>query len=95
MTVEQEAEYLKVHPDYIAILVPKVEKKIGDETIIAKCDRTNDWLLGAIAAVLLFAIAVLPGWGIKALQEFEKWHNLKEGWNKKGGAISLYISNIY
>ncbi|BDG81290.1 hypothetical protein [Bacillus vallismortis] len=65
MTVEQAAEYLKVHPDYIPVLVAKSDdlKMIGDETIIAKRDKTNGWLLGAIAVVLFFAIAVLPGIG--------------------------------
>ncbi|AKL84706.1 hypothetical protein D068_cds20450 [Bacillus atrophaeus UCMB-5137] len=38
-------------------------KLIGDETIIAKRDKTNAWLLGAMVAVLFFAIAVLPGIG--------------------------------
>ncbi|MCY8054523.1 hypothetical protein MOF52_17140 [Bacillus inaquosorum] len=65
MTVEQAAEYLKVHPDYIPILVAKADdlKMIGDETIIAKRDKTNGWLLGGIALVLFFTIAVLPGIG--------------------------------
>ncbi|WEY97162.1 hypothetical protein P5641_04850 [Bacillus subtilis] len=65
MTVEQAAEYLKVHPDYIPVLVAKSDdlKMIGDETIIAKRDKTNGWLLGGIAVVLFFAIAVLPGIG--------------------------------
>ncbi|KYD02597.1 hypothetical protein B4144_3095 [Bacillus atrophaeus] len=33
MTVEQAAEYLKVHPDYIPVLVAKSDdlKLIGDE----------------------------------------------------------------
>ncbi|MCY8465620.1 hypothetical protein P8907_03700 [Bacillus atrophaeus] len=65
MTVEQAAEYLKVHPDYIPVLVTKSDdlKLIGDETIIAKRDKTNAWLLGAMVAGLFFAIAVLPGIG--------------------------------
>ncbi|ASK24785.1 hypothetical protein BSSX_2893 [Bacillus subtilis] len=63
MTVEQAAEYLKVHPDYIPVLVAKSDdlKMIGDETIIAKRDKTNGWLIGAMVVVLFFAIAVLPG----------------------------------
>ncbi|MGG7220416.1 hypothetical protein ACQXR1_08890 [Bacillus sp. ATD] len=63
MTVEQAAEYLKVHPDYIPVLVAKSDdlKMIGDETIIAKRDKTNGWLIGAMILVLFFAIAVLPG----------------------------------
>ncbi|WIW27622.1 hypothetical protein [Bacillus inaquosorum] len=63
MTVEQAAEYLKVHPDYIPVLVAKSDdlKMIGDETIIVKRDKTNDWLIGAMVVVLFFAIAVLPG----------------------------------
>ncbi|MCK8098692.1 YrzE family protein [Bacillus sp. 2CMS4F] len=65
MTVEQAAELLKVHPDYIPVLVAKSDdlKMIGDETIIAKRDKTNGWLIGAMVAVLFFAIAVLPGIG--------------------------------
>ncbi|BEV37652.1 MULTISPECIES: hypothetical protein [Bacillus] len=65
MTVEQAAEYLKVHPDYIPVLVAKSDdlKMIGDETIIAKRDKTNGWLIGAMILVLFFAIAVLPGVG--------------------------------
>ncbi|MEC2401577.1 hypothetical protein ABES35_02355 [Bacillus subtilis] len=60
MTVEQAAEYLKVHPDYIPVLVAKSDdlKMIGDETIIAKRDKTNGWLIGAMVLVLFFAIAV-------------------------------------
>lgn len=62
MTVEQAAEYLKVHPDYIPVLVAKSDdlKMIGDETIIAKRDKTNGWLIGAMVLVLFFVIAV--GW---------------------------------
>ncbi|MCY7952189.1 hypothetical protein [Bacillus inaquosorum] len=62
MTVEQAAEYLKVHPDYIPVLVAKSDdlKMIGDDTIIAKRDKTNGWLIGAMVLVLFFAIAV--GW---------------------------------
>ncbi|MDO7346767.1 hypothetical protein [Bacillus stercoris] len=62
MRVEQAAEYLKVHPDYIPVLVAKSDdlKLIGDETIIAKRDKTNGWLIGAMVLVLFFAIAV--GW---------------------------------
>ncbi|MCY9197338.1 hypothetical protein MOE86_11550 [Bacillus atrophaeus] len=65
MTVEQAAEHLKVHPDYIPVLVAKSDdlKLIGDETIIAKRDKTNGWLIGAMVVVLFFAIAVLPGIG--------------------------------
>ncbi|MCY8729445.1 hypothetical protein MOD69_19395 [Bacillus inaquosorum] len=65
MTVEQAAEHLKVHPDYIPVLVAKSDdlKMIGDETIIAKRDKTNGWLIGAMVLVLFFAIAVLPGIG--------------------------------
>ncbi|MDM5301880.1 hypothetical protein QUF44_09750 [Bacillus subtilis] len=65
MTVEQAAEYLKVHPDYIPVLVAKSDdlKMIGDKTIIAKRDKTNGWLIGAMVLVLFFAIAVLPGIG--------------------------------
>ncbi len=47
MTVEQAAELLKVHPDYIPTLVARSDdlKMIGD-TIIAKRDKTNIWLVG-------------------------------------------------
>ncbi|ATO27807.1 hypothetical protein RA13_06980 [Bacillus atrophaeus] len=56
MTIEQAAEYLKVHPDYIPVLVAKSDdlKLIGDETINAKRDKTNAWLLGAITVVFLY-----------------------------------------
>ncbi|MCL6426385.1 hypothetical protein [Bacillus subtilis] len=62
MTVEQAAEYLKVHRDCIPVLVAKSAdlKMIRDETIIAKRDKTNGWLIGAMVLVLFFAIAV--GW---------------------------------
>lgn len=71
MTVEQAAEYLKVHPDYIPVLVAKSDdlKMIGDETIIVKRDKTNGWLIGAMVVVLFFAIAVLPGIGGKAWRD--------------------------
>ncbi|MGN2669680.1 hypothetical protein [Bacillus subtilis] len=64
MTVEQAAELLKVHPDYIPVLVAKSDdlKMIGDETIIAKRDKTNGWLIGAMVLVLFFAIVILPGY---------------------------------
>ncbi|WP_167407907.1 hypothetical protein [Bacillus subtilis] len=62
MTVEQAAELLKVHPDYIPVLVAKSDdlKMIGNDAIIAKRDKTNGWLIGAMVLVLFFAIAV--GW---------------------------------
>ncbi|WP_440615028.1 hypothetical protein [Bacillus subtilis] len=62
MTVEQAAEYLKVHPDYIPVLVAKSDdlKMIGNDAIIAKRDKTNGWLIGAMVLVLFFVIAV--GW---------------------------------
>ncbi|MBY8913278.1 hypothetical protein KY305_11055 [Bacillus sp. YC2] len=62
MTVEQAAELLKVHPDYIPTLVARSDdlKMIGD-TIIAKRDKTNTWLVGACVALIFFAISVLPG----------------------------------
>ncbi|MBL3648794.1 hypothetical protein [Bacillus sp. RHFS10] len=65
MTIYEAAEHLKVHPDYIPVLVAKSDdlKMIGDETIIAKRDKTNGWLIGAMVLVLFFAIAVLPGIG--------------------------------
>ncbi|ASS70094.1 hypothetical protein [Bacillus atrophaeus] len=62
MTVEQAAEYLKVHPDYIPVLVAKSDdlKMVGNDAIIVKKDKTNGWLLWAMVLVLFFAIAV--GW---------------------------------
>ncbi|WP_342494052.1 hypothetical protein [Bacillus sp. FSL R5-0447] len=62
MTVEQAAELLKVHPDYIPTLVARSDdlKMIGD-TIIAKRDKTNIWLVGACVGFFFFAVAVLPG----------------------------------
>ncbi|MCT6864716.1 MAG: hypothetical protein M3035_15020 [Bacillus velezensis] len=62
MTVEQAAELLKVHPDYIPTLVARSGdlKMIGD-TIIAKRDKTNIWLVGACVGLFFFAVAVLPG----------------------------------
>ncbi|MES5397229.1 hypothetical protein ABU952_14005 [Bacillus amyloliquefaciens] len=63
MTVEQAAEYLKVPKQYIPVLVARSDdlKMIGDETIIAKRDKTNIWLVGACVGVFFFAVAVLPG----------------------------------
>ncbi|AHZ15888.1 hypothetical protein LT978_16265 [Bacillus amyloliquefaciens] len=62
MTVEQAAELLKVHPDYIPTLVARTDdlKMIGD-TIIAKRDKTNIWLVGACVGLFFFAVCVLPG----------------------------------
>ncbi|KYC99921.1 hypothetical protein B425_4165 [Bacillus amyloliquefaciens] len=62
MTVEQAAELLKVHPDYIPTLVARSDdlKMIGD-TIIAKRDKTSIWLVGACVGLFFFAVAVLPG----------------------------------
>ncbi|MCY8103394.1 hypothetical protein [Bacillus mojavensis] len=62
MTVEQAAEYLKVHPDYIPVLVAKSDdlKMIGD-TIIAKRDKTNIWLVGGCVGLFFLAVSVLPG----------------------------------
>ncbi|MEH6439339.1 hypothetical protein V7728_05145 [Bacillus sp. JHAA] len=62
MTVEQAAELLKVHPDYIPTLVARSDdlKMIGDHTIIAKRDKTNIWLVGACVGLFFFAVAVLP-----------------------------------
>ncbi|MFK8883580.1 hypothetical protein [Bacillus velezensis] len=61
MTVEQAAELLKVHPDYIPTLVARSDdlKMIGD-TIIAKRDKTNIWLVGACVGLFFFTISVLP-----------------------------------
>ncbi|KUP33352.1 hypothetical protein AU385_08170 [Bacillus halotolerans] len=36
-------------------------KMVGKDAIIAKRDKTNGWLIGAIAVVLFLTIAVLPG----------------------------------
>ncbi|WP_189319241.1 hypothetical protein [Bacillus atrophaeus] len=48
MTVEQAAEYLKVHPDYIPVLVAKSDdlKLIGDETSLPSVIRQ---MLGSLA----------------------------------------------
>ncbi|PJH95274.1 hypothetical protein [Bacillus sp. SN1] len=61
MTVEQAAEYLKVHPDYIPVLVAKSDdlKMIGD-TIIAKRDKTHIWLVAIAVAGGISALEVLP-----------------------------------
>ncbi|OIK20288.1 hypothetical protein CHH79_03530 [Bacillus siamensis] len=61
MTVEQAAELLKVHPDYIPTLVARSDdlKMVGD-TIIAKRDKTNVWLVGACVALFFVTISVLP-----------------------------------
>ncbi|AKD30074.1 hypothetical protein AW02_019240 [Bacillus velezensis NJN-6] len=62
MTVEQAAELLKVHPDYIPTLVARSDdlKMIGD-TIIAKRDKTNIWLVGGCVGLFFLAVTVLPG----------------------------------
>ncbi|WP_127010325.1 hypothetical protein [Bacillus velezensis] len=62
MTIEQAAELLKVHPDYIPTLVARSDdlKMIGD-TIIAKRDKTNIWLVGACVGLFFFAVSALPG----------------------------------
>ncbi|WP_446475890.1 hypothetical protein [Bacillus velezensis] len=64
MTVEQAAELLKVHPDYIPTLVARSDdlKMIGD-TIIAKRDKSNDWLIWMAVVAVFFIISVLPGIG--------------------------------
>ncbi|KXZ21104.1 hypothetical protein AXI59_00700 [Bacillus nakamurai] len=61
MTVEQAAELLKVPPEYIHTLVARSDdlKMIGN-TIIAKRDKTNIWLVGACVAFIFCAISVLP-----------------------------------
>ncbi|MFP7699961.1 hypothetical protein [Bacillus velezensis] len=63
MTVEQAAGYLKVPKQYIPVLVARSDdlKMIGDETIIAKRDKTNIWLVGACVGLFFFAVSVLPG----------------------------------
>ncbi|MER1274357.1 hypothetical protein RJD11_06245 [Bacillus velezensis] len=62
MTVEQAAELLKVHPDYIPTLVARSDdlKMIGN-TIIAKRDKTNIWLVGGCVGLFFLAVSVLPG----------------------------------
>ncbi|KAA6442369.1 hypothetical protein [Bacillus atrophaeus] len=63
MTIEQAAELLKVHPDYISTLVARADdlKMIGD-TIIAKRDKTNIWLVAIAVAAFISALEVLPQW---------------------------------
>lgn len=65
MTVKQASELFKVSEQYVPVLVARADdlKMIDDETIIAKRDKTNGWLIGAMVMVLFFAIAVLPGIG--------------------------------
>lgn len=63
MTVEQARDYLKVPKQYIPVLVARSDdlKMIGNETIIAKRDKTNIWLVGACVGLFFFAVSVLPG----------------------------------
>lgn len=65
MTVEQAADYLKVPKQYIPVLVARSDdlKMIGDETIIAKRDKMNSWLICTVVTVVFFVISVLPGIG--------------------------------
>lgn len=65
MTIYEAAECLKVNVEEVPMIVAQADdlKMIGNEAIIAKRDKTNGWLLGGIALVLFFAIAVLPGIG--------------------------------
>ncbi|KJJ41244.1 hypothetical protein UM89_14620 [Bacillus subtilis] len=65
MTIYEAAQYLKVEVEAVPMLVAQAEdlKMIGNEVIIAKRDKTNGWLIGAMVLVLFFAIAILPGIG--------------------------------
>ncbi|MEC1800554.1 hypothetical protein P9E03_16035 [Bacillus mojavensis] len=65
MTIYEAAEHLKVNVEEVPMIVAQADdlKMIGDDAIIAKRDKTNVWLLGAIAMVLFFTFAVLPGIG--------------------------------
>lgn len=62
MTVGQAAEHLKVNVEEVPMIVAQADdlKIIGNDAIIAKRDKTNGWLIGAMVMVLFFAIAV--GW---------------------------------
>ncbi|MGQ3440271.1 hypothetical protein [Bacillus subtilis] len=62
MTVEQAAECLKVNVEEVPMIVAQADdlKMVGNDAIIAKRDKTNGWLVGAMVLVLFFAIAV--GW---------------------------------
>ncbi|MGG4515525.1 hypothetical protein ABEX27_17360 [Bacillus velezensis] len=59
MTVEQAAEYLRVPKQYIPVLVARSDdlKMIGDETIIAKRDKMNGWLIWAAVVIVFFVIS--------------------------------------
>ncbi|MBY8914846.1 helix-turn-helix domain-containing protein [Bacillus sp. YC2] len=61
MTVEQAAELLKISPQYIHTLVARSDdlNMVGN-TIIAKRDKINTWLVGGCVA-LFFAISGMPG----------------------------------
>ncbi|MCQ9152138.1 MULTISPECIES: hypothetical protein [Bacillus] len=62
MTVEQAADYLKVPKQYIPVLVARSDdlKMIGNETIIAKRDKTNIWLVAIAVTAFISALEVLP-----------------------------------
>ncbi|MER2458133.1 hypothetical protein ABS751_09715 [Bacillus subtilis] len=65
MTIYEAAEHLEVNVEEVPMIVAQADdlKMIGNEAIIAKRDKTNGWLLGGIAVVLFFGIAIFPGIG--------------------------------
>ncbi|MFF0653653.1 hypothetical protein ACFYTB_21615 [Bacillus velezensis] len=62
MTVEQAAELLKVHPDYIPTLVARSDdlKMIGD-TIIAKRDKMKSWPIWLVVMALFVLLSTWNG----------------------------------
>ncbi|AWM20958.2 MULTISPECIES: hypothetical protein [Bacillus] len=62
MTIYEAAEHLKVNVEEVPMIVARADdlRMIGNDAIIAKRDKTNGWLIGAMVLVLFFAIAV--GW---------------------------------
>lgn len=58
----KEQSKQKVNVEQVPMIVAQADdlKIIGNDAIIAKRDKTNGWLIGAMVMVLFFAIAV--GW---------------------------------
>ncbi|AOR97642.1 MULTISPECIES: hypothetical protein [Bacillus] len=59
----KEQSKQKVNVEQVPMIVAQADdlKMIGNDAIIAKRDKTNGWLNGAM--VLFFVIAVFPGIG--------------------------------
>ncbi|MEN2438575.1 hypothetical protein AAZA48_08805 [Bacillus sp. JR_21] len=64
MTIYEAAQYLKVEVEAVPMLVAQAEdlKMIGNEVIIAKRDKTNNWLILLIVIGAFFVISILPYW---------------------------------